>query len=99
MLFANTPVNYIYQSILELPVIVAIGVFEIAKPLLLWVNDRLMAVLFLMVGLEVKREMLEGHLSSPAQIVLPGLAAVAGIAFPALIYVAFNIDDPIANLL
>ncbi len=96
MIFANTSANSAYQGILELPVVVAIGTFDIAKPLLLWVNDGLMAVFFLMVGLEVKREMMEGHLSTPAQIVLPGLAAVAGIVFPALIYVAFNIDDPIA---
>lgn len=96
MIFANTPASSVYKGILEVPVIVVIGAFDIAKPLLLWINDGLMAVFFLLVGLEVKREVLAGHLSSPAQIVLPGLAAVAGIVFPALIYVAFNSNDPIA---
>ena len=96
MLLANTPLSTLYTSVLEIPVVVKFGAFEIAKPLLLWVNDGLMAVFFFLIGLEIKRELLEGHLSSPAQVVLPGVAAVAGIVFPALIYVWFNIDDAIA---
>lgn len=96
MVFANTPLNSFYLSVLDLPVAVKFGGFEIAKPLLLWINDGLMAVFFFMVGLEVKREVLQGHLNSIAQITLPAIAAIAGIAFPALIYVWFNQNDPIA---
>lgn len=96
MIMANTPLNSFYNGLLEIPVTVAFGSFDISKPLILWVNDGLMAVFFFLVGLEIKREILDGNLSSPAQITLPAIAAVAGIVFPALIYVWFNADDPIA---
>ena len=93
LVMANTPVlSAFYSGWLELPVQVKFGAFEIAKPLLLWVNDGLMAIFFFLIGLEVKREILEGHLASREQIVLPGIAAMAGIAVPALVYVWFNID-------
>lgn len=96
LLVANSPVSGLYQSLLDLPVEVRVGPLEIAKPLLLWINDGLMAIFFLLIGLEVKREIREGHLSQPSQVVLPGLAAVGGIAIPALIYVWFNLGDPVA---
>lgn len=95
MILANSPGSNVYQSFLALPVAVVLGNFEIAKPLLLWVNDGLMALFFLLIGLEIKREVLEGNLSSAKQIVLPGIAAVAGIVVPAVIYVYFNIGDDV----
>jgi NhaA family Na+:H+ antiporter len=69
---------------------------EIAKPLLLWINDGLMAVFFLLVGLELKREILEGELSDRSNIMFPAIGAVGGMAVPALVYVYFNFDDPTA---
>lgn len=94
MIVANSPLSTFYQSFLNIPVAVQFSDFEIAKPLLLWINDGLMAIFFFLVGLEVKREIVEGHLSSPEQIVLPAVGAIAGIAVPALFYVAFNNGDP-----
>ncbi|KXI30563.1 Na+/H+ antiporter NhaA [Paraglaciecola hydrolytica] len=96
MIMANTSLNGFYQGFLEIPVSIRFGDFEIAKPLILWVNDGLMAIFFFLVGLEIKREILDGSLSSVSQITLPGVAAIAGIAVPALIYVWFNFNDPIA---
>lgn len=96
LIFANSPLYGFYQGVLDLPVEVQFGTFEIAKPLLLWINDGLMAIFFFMIGLEVKREILEGHLNSISQISLPAIAAIAGIAVPALVYSAFNANDPVA---
>lgn len=86
----NSPLSWLYNAFLETPVEARIGALQIAKPLLLWINDGLMALFFLVIGLEVKREVLEGHLSKPSQIVLPGAAAIGGMVVPALIYVALN---------
>ncbi|GLX85130.1 Na(+)/H(+) antiporter NhaA [Thalassotalea loyana] len=94
MIVANTGLNVFYQGFLNVPVEIRLGDFEIAKPLLLWVNDGLMAIFFFLVGLEVKREIIEGHLSSPEQIILPAVGAISGIAFPALCYVWFNWGNP-----
>ncbi|HWD23190.1 MAG TPA: Na+/H+ antiporter NhaA [Burkholderiales bacterium] len=76
MLFANSPLERLYAAFLETPVEVRAGGFEIAKPLLLWINEGLMAVFFFLVGLELKREAQEGELSQPAQIALPAIAAI-----------------------
>ena len=91
---ANTSLSEYYNLLLELPIRVAIGPLDIHKPALLWINDGLMALFFLMIGLEVKREVIDGDLSTPAKVALPGIAAVGGMVVPALIYVAFNYDDP-----
>ncbi len=84
-----------YGALLNTPVVVAIGEFQIAKPLLLWINDGLMAVFFFIVGLELKREFLEGELSSRDQIILPAFAAVGGMLVPAAIYAYLNWGHPI----
>ena len=96
MLIANSPLSSYYDLLLNLPVMVAVGSFEIAKPLLLWINDGLMALFFFLVGLELKREFLEGDLSKPGQVTLPAIGAVGGMLVPALCYVAFNYQDPVA---
>jgi len=96
ILLANSPVSYYYSLLIDTPVSLQIGPLKIAKPLLLWVNDGLMAVFFLLIGLELKREFLEGELSDKKNILLPGLGAIGGMAVPAVIYWLFNSGDPIA---
>lgn len=96
MTLANSPLSSWYDLLLQLPVVVSIGDFAIAKPLLLWINDGLMALFFFVVGLELKREFLDGELSKPGQITFPAAGAVGGMLVPALIYVFFNYDDPSA---
>lgn len=96
LVIANTPLSHYYDSLLGTVVAVQVGEFAINKPLLLWVNDGLMAVFFFLIGLEIKREILEGELSSLSQIVLPGMGAIGGMVVPAAIYAWFNWGDPIA---
>lgn len=86
ILLANTSFNQRYFGFLDTPVSVQFGAFSIAKPLLMWVNDGFMAVFFVLVGMEVKREMLEGSLSSYQQAIFPAIAAIGGMVVPALIY-------------
>ena len=96
MIVANSPLLPYYNKLIEVPVRISVGDFEIAKPLLLWINDGLMALFFLAVGLELKREIIEGELSHPKKIILPLLGAIGGMLVPALIYIAFNYKDPVA---
>lgn len=92
----NSPLAWLYDALLVTPVVIKIGAFEINKPLLLWINDGLMAIFFFLVGLEIKREIVEGRLSSWQRASLPIMAAIGGMLFPALIYMAFNSSDPVA---
>ncbi len=96
MLAANTPLKPFYDALLLTPVEIRIGALDIAKPLLLWVNDGLMAIFFFLVGLEVKRESMRGELSDPARITLPVLAAIGGMTVPAMIYAFINWGDAAA---
>lgn len=96
ILLANSPWRAYYDLLVDTPVSVQVGTLEIAKPLLLWVNDGLMAIFFLLVGLELKHEFLEGELADRRQIILPAAGAVGGMLVPALVYVLFNYDNPAA---
>jgi len=92
----NSPLSIHYNEFLHIPVEIKFANLHIAKPLLLWINDGLMAIFFMLIGLEVKREILEGELSSREQVVLPLIAAVGGMVVPALFYILFNYNDEFA---
>lgn len=96
MVLANTPLSSYYQLLIDMKFTISLGDFSIAKPVLLWINDGLMAIFFFMVGLELKRELIEGELADKRNIILPGIGAIGGMAIPALVYIAFNYKDPVA---
>lgn len=98
MMLANLNVTQsMYHAFLETPVELKVGVLEINKNMLLWINDALMAVFFLLVGLEVKRELVLGSLASRQRAAFPVIAALGGMVVPALIYLAFNYQDSVAR--
>jgi NhaA family Na+:H+ antiporter len=94
LLISNSPLASRYDALLELHFGPTIGPLSLEKSLLHRINDGLMAVFFLLVGLEIKREVVEGELSSARQVALPGLCALGGMAVPALVYLAFNWATP-----
>ena len=96
LLLENSSFSIAYNSFLHTHVEVRFGSLQIAKPLLLWVNDGMMAVFFFLIGLEVKREVLEGQLSSLKQVALPGIAALGGMIMPALVFILMNQDAAFA---
>lgn len=96
IIVANSPFERYYALLLDTPVEIRIGALQIAKPLLLWINDGLMAIFFFLVGLELKRELVEGELSDKRNIILPGAGAIGGMLVPALVYVYFNLGDDAA---
>ena len=96
LLLQNSFLSDLYDAFLHTQVEIRFGKLHIDKPLYLWINDGLMAIFFFLIGLEVKREIVEGHLSTLSQVVLPGIAAVGGMVVPALFYVYFNQGDSVA---
>ena len=94
MIIANTPLSANYDLILGTYIKVGIGNFEIAKPAILWINDGLMAIFFFLVGLEIKREVLAGELSSFDKAILPIMAAIGGMAVPGIIFAIINWGTP-----
>jgi len=96
MIAENSPLKPYYDTLLNIPVEVRFADLIIAKPLLLWINDGLMAVFFFLIGLELKREVVEGELSEASKVILPVIAAIGGMAIPALIYAFINQGDAVA---
>ncbi|MEJ2510426.1 MAG: Na+/H+ antiporter NhaA [Anaerolineales bacterium] len=94
LLWANSPLSASYESLWQTQVNVSVGSFKIDKPLLLWINDGLMAIFFFVVGLEIKRELLVGELSSLRQALFPIAAAIGGMVFPAAIFLLINAGQP-----
>lgn len=96
LIVRNSPLSTIYIDFLNSELIIGFRGHDLAKPLLLWVNDGLMVIFFFVIGLELKREVREGELSNKSQILLPTVAALGGVIMPAVIFVAFNQGDSFA---
>lgn len=93
LVIANSEFYSFYQTILLTPFSLKYNAFLLSKPLLFWINDGLMVIFFFLIGLEIKREFIEGHLSIQSQRILPATATVGGIIIPALIYILFNFHN------
>jgi NhaA family Na+:H+ antiporter len=97
LILRNSIFSEFYTSFLHTPIVLKIGsLLDISKPLILWINDGLMVMFFLLIGLEIKRELLAGHLSSARKIALPIIAALGGMIVPAVIFLMFNYGDDFA---
>ena len=93
LVVANSPLAIYYQALLAMPIKIGVGEFAIDKHLIRWINDGLMVIFFFLIGMELKREVLEGHLSTPRKASLPAIAALGVMVGPAGIYLAFNGGD------
>lgn len=96
IVIANSPLHDWYLRLWEIPLQFRLGSVGLSKPIILWINDGLMAIFFLLVGLELKREFIEGEFSDKKNILLPFIGALGGMVFPALIYAFLNWHDPVA---
>ena len=94
LLISNSPLYPIYREILTTPIIVQVGSMGLNKPILLWINDGLMAIFFCLVAIEIKRKVFAAPDISWPQLALPGIGALGGIAVPAMIYMAINANFP-----
>ncbi|HLV13616.1 MAG TPA: Na+/H+ antiporter NhaA [Xanthomarina sp.] len=93
LIWANSPWSHVYQEIWNYKLGFTSESFEVNKPLILWINDGLMAIFFFLIGLEIKREFLIGELNSAKKVAFPLVGAIGGMAFPVLVYVLLN-EDP-----
>ena len=96
LIVANSSLDGLYQNFLNFPVHIGIADFAIKKPFLLWINDGLMAIFFLLIGLELKREFIEGQFADRKQILLPAMCALGGMIVPMALYAAINWNDSVA---
>lgn len=94
MVVANSGLSGVYDSVLGSYLAVTLNGEGLQKPLILWINDGLMAIFFFLIGLELKHELMEGKLKNPSDVVLPGMAAVGGMVLPAMFFLAFNWSNP-----
>lgn len=96
LLLQNSPASWLYDALLQTPLPIGLGAFAVHEPLLQIINDGLMAIFFFLIGLEIKRELVVGELSTAKQASLPAIAALGGMLVPALIFTAINWGDPVA---
>ncbi|MBM3622458.1 MAG: Na+/H+ antiporter NhaA [Alphaproteobacteria bacterium] len=96
IILANSPLHATIDRLFATKFTISYGELGLSKPLVLWINDGLMAIFFLLVGLEIKREVVEGALSKPAQVAMPMVAALGGMVVPAAIFAWFNVGDAVA---
>ena len=94
LILDNSSLAWLYDGLLVSPMKLQVGALIIAKPLLLWINDGLMAIFFFFVVLEINRELMDGDLSDPREAAMPAIAAVVGMAMPTLVFVFFNWGSP-----
>ena len=94
LILANSPIHFLYDKLLHANFVIQIAHFRLDKPLVLWINDGLMAIYFLLIGLEIKRELCAGQLRQSSLVVLPAIGAIGGLLLPALIYLAMNYHNP-----
>lgn len=94
LIIANSSLGSEYELFWKQYFTIGTESFNLSKPIILWINDGLMAIFFFMVGLEIKRELIAGELSSPKQAALPIIAAIGGMVVPAALFILFNFNDP-----